>query len=82
MELVIQKFGGTSVAAAAGRARVLQKVRQAIKEGYTPVVVVSAMGRRGDAYATDTLLDLVKGVYENTASRELDQLLCCGEMIA
>ncbi|MDR1701753.1 MAG: aspartate kinase [Sporomusaceae bacterium] len=82
MEIVIQKFGGTSVASSASRALVLKKVSQAVKAGSRPVVVVSAMGRRGDPYATDTLIDLVKSIHENIAARELDQLMCCGEMIA
>jgi aspartate kinase len=59
--VVVMKFGGTSVATGAGRASLRARVRQRLDDGHLPVVVVSAMGRRGAPYATDTLLDLVDG---------------------
>jgi len=59
--IVVMKFGGTSVATVEGRASLRTRVRQAHDSGRRPVVVVSAMGRRGAPYATDTLLDLVAG---------------------
>lgn len=82
MKIVIQKFGGTSVANSQRRELVINKITKAKSEGYSPVVVVSAMGRKGDPYATDTLLDLIKPNYENIDKRELDKLMACGEVIS
>ncbi|MDZ7543255.1 aspartate kinase, partial [Clostridium perfringens] len=58
MKIIIQKFGGTSVSTEERRNQVVSKVKNAINKGFSPVVVVSAMGRRGEPYATDTLLSL------------------------
>jgi len=55
MKIIVQKFGGTSVASVEARQAVLKKVNEAITNGFAPVVVVSAMGRKGAPYATDTL---------------------------
>jgi aspartate kinase len=60
MSLVVQKFGGTSVATPQARDRLLHQVKQCQAEGYEVVVVVSAMGRKGDPYATDTLIGLLE----------------------
>ena len=54
MKIVIQKFGGTSVSTKENREKVMEKVKESIDNGYSPVVVVSAMGRKGSPYATDT----------------------------
>ena len=59
MKIVVQKFGGTSVSTKDRRKSVIKNIKEAIKEGFSPVVVVSAMGRKGEPYATDTLLSLV-----------------------
>jgi len=78
MAVIIQKFGGTSVAEAASREFVLKKIRQELDAHNNPVIVVSAMGRRGAPYATDTLLDLVPG-----ATPDLSALIAsCGETIS
>ena len=78
MAIIVQKFGGTSVADAASRANVFKKIRQELDKGNNPVVVVSAMGRRGAPYATDTLLDMVPG-----AAADLSALIAsCGEIIS
>lgn len=81
MAIVIQKFGGTSVRDASRRDVVARWVYKAARAGDQVVVVVSAMGRRGDAYATDTLLDLIAGD-NNTPAAERDLLLSCGEIIS
>ena len=78
MGVIIQKFGGTSVAEPASRECILQKVTAARAAGDKPVLVVSAMGRRGASYATDTLLDMVAGAA--TATRDL--IVSCGEVIS
>lgn len=82
MKIVVQKFGGTSVATAEGRSKAIERILQAKADGYAPVVVVSAMGRRGEPYATDTLIDLVKSIHNDIEPRELDLLISCGEVIS
>ncbi len=81
-ELIVQKFGGTSVVDYEHRARVAQIVQSAVQEGLRSVVVVSAPGRLGDAYATDTLLQLVENEGAKVPARETDLLLACGEIIS
>jgi aspartate kinase len=82
MRILVQKFGGTSVANQERRALVAEKVIAAKEEGYAVVVVVSAIGRTGDPYATDTLLNMVKGTSNAVPKRELDILMSCGEVIS
>jgi len=82
MKIIVQKFGGTSVATPQTRQMVVQKVKEAKEDGYAPIVVVSAMGRRGDPFATDTLIDMLKSVNANPAPHELDLLMACGEIIS
>ncbi|MGE5542608.1 MAG: aspartate kinase [Bacillota bacterium] len=80
--VIIQKFGGTSVSKPEYREIVAERVAQAVDAGFAPVVVVSAMGRNGDPYATDTLINLARSVYSDTAAREMDLLISCGEVIS
>ncbi|KKI92622.1 aspartate kinase [Bacillus sp. SA1-12] len=82
MKIIVQKFGGTSVKDDHGRKMALAHIKEAIENGYKVVVVVSAMGRKGDPYATDTLLGLLYGDVEIISNREQDMLLSCGEMIS
>lgn len=82
MKLLVQKFGGTSVATEESRACVRQKIRTAREEGWAVVAVISAMGRRGEPYATDSLLDLFSGGKPLPCSREQDAIYVCGEMIS
>lgn len=82
MRFLVQKFGGTSVANPDLRKTVARKIIGARENGYTPVVVVSAMGRKGEPYATDSLLGLVRQVCSEVPNRELDLLLSCGEVIS
>jgi aspartate kinase len=82
MKIVVQKFGGTSVSTDENRKQVVEKVKNAIKEGYSPVVVVSAMGRKGQPYATDTLLSLIDDKFKNSNKLAQDLLMCCGETIS
>ncbi|MCL2332908.1 MAG: aspartate kinase [Actinomycetia bacterium] len=78
--IVVLKFGGTSVATEQGRAAICARVTEQQAVGKSPVVVVSAMGRRGDPYATDTLLDLVAP--DTLTPEERDLLASCGELIS
>lgn len=82
MKIIVQKFGGTSVTTGEKRSSVIDKVLSAAEKGYSPVVVVSAMGRKGDPYATDTLLSLIKGCSSSVDKREKDLLMGCGEIIS
>lgn len=82
MRILIQKFGGTSVANPEKRAQVAAKVSEAVSKGYSPVVVVSAIGRTGDPYATDTFIKMVSNIYSEVPKRELDLLMSCGEVIS
>ena len=81
-EVIVQKFGGTSVADYERRERASQIVQSVLQEGLYTVVVVSAPGRLGDAYATDTLLQLVANEGAKVPARESDLLLSCGEIIS
>lgn len=82
MRIIVQKFGGTSVATKETREFVYSKIMKAKDKGYDLVVIVSAMGRHGDPYATDTLLDLVKKDNKNCNKREMDMIYSCGEIIS
>lgn len=82
MNIIIQKFGGTSVATQQRREMVADKIIDAINKGYSPVVVVSAIGRKGDPYATDTLLSLINNSESHVSKREMDLLMSCGEIIS
>ncbi|SHH18648.1 aspartate kinase [Clostridium grantii] len=82
MKIIVQKFGGTSVSDYSTRQCVTDKVKKAIEEGYTPIVVVSAMGRKGNPYATDTLLSLVSNEFKENNLRATDLLMSCGEIIS
>ena len=82
MDIIVQKFGGTSVSTEERRKQVIKKIGKAIESGLKPVVVVSAMGRKGEAYATDTLLSLVDDNFKNNNKSAQDLLMCCGEIIS
>ena len=77
MALVVQKYGGSSVADADGIKRVAQRIVATRKAGDSVVVVVSAMGD-----TTDELRDLANQVSPLPPGRELDMLLTAGERIA
>ncbi|XJZ28551.1 aspartate kinase [Bacillota bacterium Lsc_1132] len=82
MKIIVQKFGGTSVKDEKSRKHALGHIEKALADGYKVVVVVSAMGRKGDPYATDTLLSLIGGNASKLSKREHDLLLSCGETIS
>jgi aspartate kinase len=75
--VVVQKYGGSSVADAEGVKRVAQRIVDAKRAGNDVVVVVSAMGD-----TTDELIDLAEQVSPLPAPRELDMLLTAGERIS
>ncbi len=82
MKFIVQKFGGTSLVTGEQREQVARKAISAREEGYTPVLVVSAMGRAGDSFATDTLINFVRSINKDISPREMDLLMSCGEVIS
>lgn len=82
MRIVVQKFGGSSLATSEMRAEALQRVSETVEAGLSPVVVVSAMGRQGDPYATDTLLNFIYHTNPEPDEANIDLLLSCGEIIS
>ncbi|MET3961657.1 aspartate kinase [Marmoricola sp. OAE513] len=77
MGIVVQKYGGSSVADAEGVKRVARRIVETKKAGHQVVVVVSAMGD-----TTDELIDLANEVSPLPPARELDMLLTAGERIS
>ena len=77
MGLIVQKYGGSSVADAEGLKRVANRIVATKKAGHQVVVVVSAMGD-----TTDELIDLANQVSPMPHGRELDMLLTAGERIS
>ncbi|MEZ0446993.1 aspartate kinase [Cellulomonas sp. ICMP 17802] len=77
MALIVQKYGGSSVADAASIKRVAKRVAEAKRAGHDVVVVVSAMGD-----TTDELIDLARQVTPLPPQREMDILLTAGERIS
>lgn len=82
MALIVQKFGGTSVATPQAREALLKQVKGCIGEGNEVVVVVSAMGRSGDPYATDTLIRLLEQINPEIDPEKKDLIMSCGEIIS
>lgn len=77
MAIVVQKYGGSSVADVDKLGRVADKVVATRRSGYDVVVVVSAMGK-----TTDQLLALAKQIDDNPPRRELDMLVTTGERVS
>lgn len=80
MKTIVQKFGGTSISSKESREKASNKIIEKHNMGYKMVVVVSAMGRKGDPYATDTLLDMINP--KAITNKEIDMLISCGEIIS
>ena len=77
MGIVVQKYGGSSLADASAIKRVARRIVEAKKSGHDVVVAVSAMGD-----STDELLDLAEQVSPLPPAREVDMLLTAGERIS
>jgi aspartate kinase len=75
MAIIVQKFGGTSVADAQKIRRAASRVIKAVKNGYKVVVVASARGKQTDRLIADAL-----ELNPNPPKREMDQLLSTGEI--
>ncbi len=79
VKIAVFKFGGTSVASPETRRIAVERIREALERGESPVAVVSAMGRAPEPYATDSLLALAGS---ERCTRNADLLLSTGELIA
>ncbi|RMG00062.1 MAG: aspartate kinase [Planctomycetota bacterium] len=77
MGIIVQKFGGTSVADAEKIMAAARKAIRAQKQGHQVVMVVSAMG-----HTTDHLVDLARQVSKDPPAREMDMLLSTGEQVS
>ncbi len=77
MPIIVQKFGGTSVADSKKILAAARKAIRAQKEGNQVVMVVSAMGKN-----TDVLVDLAKQITDEPPAREMDMLLSTGEQVS
>jgi aspartate kinase len=77
MALIVQKFGGTSVASPERIQKVAERVARTKADGHQVVVVVSAMG-----HTTDELIDLMNQVSRKPSPREIDMLLSTGEQVS
>ena len=77
MSLIVQKFGGTSVADVEKIRAAARKAIRAQRQGHQVVMVVSAMGKN-----TDRLLELAGEVCEDPPAREMDMLLSTGEQVS
>ncbi len=80
MDIIVQKFGGTSTRSAETREQMYRHIIAAHDKGQKVVAVVSAMGRFDDPYATDTLLSIVQK--EQLNDEEIDRLTSIGETIS
>ncbi|NMB41242.1 MAG: aspartate kinase [Firmicutes bacterium] len=82
MKILVQKFGGTCVSTPERRKLIIKRVQEADEKGFKTVLVVSAMGRNGAPYATDSLRLLALQEYSDVSLRELDLIMSCGELIS
>ena len=79
---IVMKFGGTSLRVEDCRSHALHHIKRYHEAGERIVVVVSAMGRKGEPYATDTLVALLRDVGHNINPRELDLVMSVGETLS
>lgn len=78
--MIVQKFGGIAMKNERMRTNCINHIKKGIKQYGKIVVVVSAMGRLGDPYATDSLLNLTTAFTADEAAKDL--VASCGELIA
>lgn len=77
MQLVVQKYGGSSVATLEKMNKIADEVIKRKKEGFNVVVVVSAMGK-----TTNNLIEMAKSISKEPCKRELDMLMATGEQVS
>ena len=79
MKISVLKFGGNSLNTKEIRQRVIEIIKSRLDSDFSPVIIVSAMGRKGDNYSTDTLLGILP---EKSSGRHKALISSCGEIIA
>lgn len=77
MKIIVQKYGGTSVGTPDRIKAVADRIKSYVGNGYSVVVVVSAMGK-----TTDELIDLAGKISSNPSRREMDMLMATGEQVS
>ncbi len=77
MNIIVQKYGGTSVGTPERIMAVAERIKSYVQKGNSVVVVVSAMGK-----TTDHLIDLAKQIAKSPSRREMDMLLSTGEQVS
>jgi aspartate kinase len=82
MGIVVQKFGGTSLRNLNNQSEFLKLVKKETQLGSDLVVVVSAMGRSGDPYATDTLINQLEKISTTINPKKKDLIMSVGETIS
>ncbi len=82
LAIIIQKFGGTSLRNLNRNSEFLRLVKKEVELGNKLVVVVSAMGRKGDPYATDTLINQLENISSSINPRKKDLIMSVGELIS
>jgi len=80
--IIVMKFGGSSVRSEKSRGHVIKHIRTHAESVKKLVVIVSAMGRKGEPYATDTLIALLKDLGEPVNPAELDEVMSIGETLS
>lgn len=80
--VVVHKYGGATLKDPRQLRNCGENILREHNSGKRPVVIVSAMGRVGDPYATDTFLGLAYAVSSAPSLRELDLLMACGELVS
>lgn len=81
MSIIVQKYGGTSLREITNN-KFLFHIRECIKKGNKLVIVVSAIGRKGDPYATDTLIEQLEKINPKIDLKKKDLIMSCGEIIS
>lgn len=82
MSIVVLKFGGTSLRSANKENHFLSHIENSINNNERPVIVVSAIGRKGEPYATDTLIEELEKISEKIDPQKKDLIMSCGETIS
>ncbi|MBK5251125.1 MAG: aspartate kinase [Peptostreptococcaceae bacterium] len=80
--IAVMKFGGTSLKTFEQRHAAALRVIEMKHSGKSPVVVVSAMGRLSDSYATDTLINMLIDENPDASRCNMDMIASCGEIIS
>ncbi len=82
MSLFVQKYGGTSLRDIPSRKNLVRNARKCVEDGNDLVIVVSAIGRHGDPYATDTLISQLENINIKIDPKKKDLIMSCGETIS